>query len=74
MKTWYLKLIKILAVLKVTVDFVAKLIRADTAKTPAEDGARETPQALSAEEAVSTREPHAPRAEINSQVATEPKY
>ncbi|MEH7376770.1 hypothetical protein [Neobacillus drentensis] len=58
----------ILAVLKAIVDFLAKLIGAEGAKTPAGGRGRGDPTGASAEEAVSTREPHAPGAEINSQV------
>jgi hypothetical protein len=58
-----------MAVLKVIVDILAMLIGAEGARLLREDGAGETPQAQSAEEAPRTaREPHAPGAQINIQV------
>jgi hypothetical protein len=59
----------ILAVLKAIVDFLAKLIGAEGAKTPAGGRGMGDPAGASAEEAYRTaREPHAPGVEINSQV------
>jgi hypothetical protein len=58
-----------MAVLKVTIDFLAKLIGAEGAKTPAGGRGRGDPAGLLLEEAPRTaREPLAPGAEINSQV------
>jgi hypothetical protein len=63
------RLLFFLTMLKVIIDLKPTLIVAEGAKTPAGGRGRETPQALSAVEAPrTTREPHAPGAEINSQV------
>jgi len=59
----------LMALLNLIVDFGTLLIGAEGARLLREDGAGETPQARSAEEAPRTaREPHAPGAEINRPV------
>jgi hypothetical protein len=54
--------------LKLIVDFGTLLIGVEGAKLLRKDGTGETPQERSDEEAVSTREPLAPGAEINRHV------